>query len=232
MKSGLLYLVSTPIDDHSNLTAETVEFVKSEWERGSIIAVEEAKACRRRWLRFGLPKEAIADFVIYNEHNQKNDASQLVKELKSGKNILLFSDCGLPAFCDPGQYLVQECHRQGIRVSATACHNSPLLAFALSGFEAKEWVFRGFLPRNKEEYTKKLGQLVSESRVQLIMDTPYRLTKTLSSLSNAMPNRQALLALDLGMETERVKRGQLAKLCKEFSDIKAEFILVLGPKLL
>ena len=66
--------------------------------------MEDPKPARRAWIRFGLDRKFIDNFVYYNEQTRIDILEDLVKELKSGKNVYLLSDCGLPAFCDPGCY--------------------------------------------------------------------------------------------------------------------------------
>src|SRR5262245_28844563 len=136
MPSGTLTLVPTPIDEASPLESRALELLKAAAldPDHNLVVVEELKACRRRWLAWGLPRETIEHFRTYNEHDAASSSQALVQELKAGKNVFLMSDGGLPAFCDPGVELVDACHKARIRVTSTPFPHAPALAVALSGF--------------------------------------------------------------------------------------------------
>jgi 16S rRNA (cytidine1402-2'-O)-methyltransferase len=159
---GVLTLIPTPIDDESPLEALAFEALGQAFEKGSVIAVEEAKTCRRRWIRWGLAKEAIVGFVLYNEHTSLEEAPKLLEELRNGRNVFLMSDCGLPAFCDPGRLLVELCHQNKIKVTATPFSNSVALALALSGFPHERFIFEGFIPARGVDRTKALKRILKQ----------------------------------------------------------------------
>ena len=110
---GILYLIPTPIDNESKLHQDAVELIKTAPE-GSRFVVEDARPGRRRWLHYGLPREAIDDFICYNEQTHDLVRPEIIEVLSSGKNVFMMSDAGLPAFCDPGRALIEECHRKKI----------------------------------------------------------------------------------------------------------------------
>jgi 16S rRNA (cytidine1402-2'-O)-methyltransferase len=197
---------------------------------GTVLLVEEHKSARRLWLKAGLPREAIEKFVLYNEHNQQTDITALIKLLRSGKNIFLLSDCGLPAFCDPGQKLVKACHENKIKVTATAFANSIALAIALSGIEHGRFIFEGFLPANSQERSEKIGQLKRQVDVTVLMDTPYRMHKLIEELAAEMPERLAFLGVSLNASDEELIYGKLNDVLKRIPVDKKEFILILDKQ--
>src|SRR5690242_20457626 len=112
-----LILVPTPLQDDLPLESVALERLKADALKDNIVLlVEEHKVARQRWLKWGLPREAIEKFVLFNEHTQKETLPEVLKKLKAGNDVYLLSDCGLPAFCDPGQVLVDACHKQRIKV--------------------------------------------------------------------------------------------------------------------
>ncbi len=224
-----LILVPTPIDDESPLEPMALEKLRlATTDINSIIAVEDAKPGRRRWLHWGLPREAIESFVLYNEHTRSEQLPILLEELKNGKNVYLMSDGGLPAFCDPGQELVNACHDRGIQVTATPFCNSIALGIALSGFDHQKFLFGGFLPAKKELREIEWQNILKAKKTQVLMDTPYRLTKTMEELSNLSPQKQVFLGLNLNQPNEELFRGKARDVYKKVKGQKAEFILVLS----
>lgn len=227
---GTLTLIPTPIDDISLLEPTATQKLHSAVDSKDLIFVEEAKAGRRRWLHYGLPREAIENFVLYNEHTFKEAGDQAVAALKSGKNVFLMSDCGLPAFCDPGRRLVERCHYSKIKVTSTPFPNSISLAIALSGFPHERFVFEGFIPVNSANRAKAIKRIMNSSDVSVLMDTPYRLKKMLEELAAIDSEREAFIGLDLNHESEELFRDKLSKLNNKIDKSKREFVLVLGPK--
>ncbi|MCO4753175.1 MAG: hypothetical protein KC478_01770 [Bacteriovoracaceae bacterium] len=223
---GVLTLIPTPIDDENPLEQTAFNLLKNAVDSGDIIAVEEAKTCRRRWLHWGLPREAIENFVLYNEHTRDDQAQELMQELSSGKNVYLMSDCGLPAFCDPGRRLVNLCHERAIKVTAAPFANSIALAMALSGFDHDRFIFEGFIPARGSERTKALKRILSQKEVSIVMDTPYRLKTLLSEMKELNGKREVFIGMELNTSEEELVRGRLATLVAP--EGKKEFVMVIG----
>lgn len=233
--SGTLYLIPTPIDGESKLAPENYDLIVSACENveGSIFVMEDPKPARRAWLRFGLDRDFINDFVYYNEQTRGHQLRDLISQLKAGKDIYLMSDCGLPAFCDPGAELVNACHNEQIRVSSGKYNNSVSLALALSGFNHNKFNFYGFAPRKHPERSEELSYFIKSKVTSIIMDTPYRLHRLLQEVEELERgigiSGTYLIALDLNKATELVLRGKIKKIIKAVSAVeKREFILVRG----
>lgn len=226
-----LILIPTPIADELPLEPVAHEKLLSDALRDDVVLlVEEHKVGRQRWIKWGLPREAIEKFQLYNEHTQEKMAPEVVKLLKSGKRVYLLSDCGLPAFCDPGQGLVDLCHKQGIKVTATPFPNSIALAVALSGFSHQRFSFCGFVPVKEPEREQWIKTELKRPETQVWMETPYRLKKLLGDIAKTGTKREIFLGMDLGGSEERLLRGNVQLLTKQLGESeKREFVLVLGP---
>lgn len=227
---GTLVLVPTPIDDKHPLNTVALNMLLAAVENKDIICVEEAKEGRRRWLRFGLPRETIEEFHLYNEHTRKEKkGEELIGYLKKGKNVFLMSDCGLPAFCDPGQKLVDRCHDLNIKVTSTPFDNSIALAVALSGFPHDRFIFEGFIPVDSALRSKAVKRISNQKEVSVIMDTPYRMKKLIDELAQANPSRVAFIGIELNQDDETLLRSTLKQLSEKLKKEKKEFVIVLGP---
>jgi 16S rRNA (cytidine1402-2'-O)-methyltransferase len=159
----------------------------------------------------------------------------IISELKKSKNFFLMSDSGLPAFCDPGQTLVDACHLNSIQVTSTPFPNSIALAVALSGFSHQEFYFAGFLPVESGERKQKLVELSKLKCSMVLMDTPYRLQSLLKDLSDSpLKNRNLFLATQLNQPTEKCYRGPLQgknSIKDQIGDLnKVEFVMVLSAQ--
>jgi len=231
--SGTLYLIPTPIDETSPLEQCAFDLLNNAAindKENSVFVIEDLKPGRRRWLRFKLPRDIVEDFVLYNEHTAKSASHEVLTLLKKGKNVFMMSDGGLPAFCDPGRDLVELCHKNKVKVTATPFANSISLALALSGFNHNKFVFEGFLPIEKESRNKALNLLKKEKRTVILMDTPYRLKRLLEELGQVFGNqRELFVGLDLNSSEEELLRAVPSVLLKKITDFKREFIIILAP---
>jgi len=226
-----LILVPTPIqDDHPLESVALARLQEDSLKDDVVILVEEHKIGRQRWLKWGLPRETIEKFILFNEHTQEKIQGDVLKSLREGKRVYLLSDCGLPAFCDPGQLLVDACHKNGIRVTATPYPNSISLAIALSGFSHSSFVFSGFIPVKEPERSTWMKQELKRPETLIWMETPYRLVKLLEEFAKTGSSREIFLGMDLGSENELLLRGAAGSLVKKLgSQEKREFVLVVAP---
>ncbi|MNL45391.1 Ribosomal RNA small subunit methyltransferase I [compost metagenome] len=101
---------------------------------------------------------------------------------------------------------------------------------SLSGQRLDEFVFRGFLPAETESRGKALKELTKEHRAIIVMDTPYRLKKTMNDMKEHFSNRKFLLTLNLSQEDETVLEGTIDKVISGLKFEKAEFMLLIYPK--
>jgi len=227
-----LTLIPTPLQDDLPLETIALEKLKlRSLDEKTILLVEEHKVARNRWLRWGLPREAIEKFILYNEHTQVSLIPDIIKKLKSGSQAFLMSDCGLPAFCDPGQKLVEACHLAQLPVTATPFPNSISLALALSGFESSTFEFSGFIPHKSPEREQWLKAHLKKTTLQIWMDTPYRLKKLLAELEALKIEREICFALNLGAKDEMIVRGKWPRVFQKLQAIeKAEFILLIASR--
>lgn len=226
-----LILVPTPISD--DLPLETVakeKLLEDALKENVTLLVEEHKVARQRWLKWGLPREAIDKFILFNEHTQDKIREDVLKLLKNGHRVYLLSDCGLPAFCDPGQVLVDACHKRHIKVTATPFPNSISLAIALSGFSHDRFMFSGFVPVKDPERTLWMKKELKNNDTMVWMETPYRLHKILEELAKLTPERELFLGMDLGHSTESLLRGKANFILSRLKEgEKREFVLVVAP---
>ncbi len=231
---GILTLVPTSVTEEGLLPQKTTKELEVAWKAGAGICVEDEKPGRRRWLSWGLPREAISDFITYNEHTRDELDQEIVAALKKGKNYFLISDGGTPGFCDPGRSLIHLCHERGIAVRMVNCDNSLLPAVVLSGFTEGAFEFLGFPPKEKEERAKFFAEMFKKDHCQVFMDTPYRLRRVLQEVKEACPSSQStrphFLLMDIERPTEEYLWGPLNNLLEKKDLGKREFVWVFGPK--
>ena len=229
--SGKLIVVPTPLDETLPLEPIALAFLLQDSLSDQVLLlVEEHKVARQRWIKWGLPREAIDRFVLFNEHTQEDARDQILRDLRTGKTAYLMSDGGLPAFYDPGQKLVKACHEKGITVTSTPFPNSISLAVALSGIDHAQFTFAGFLSTDHGERKKEIDLIAARNETVVIMDTPYRLNALIADLgSSRLKSRKFFLATNLNSANERTFYGSFADIHKAAESLhKPEFVLVIS----
>jgi 16S rRNA (cytidine1402-2'-O)-methyltransferase len=149
-------------------------------------------------------------------------------QLVQGKQYALVSDCGTPAFADPGTYLIQKAIEFQIPVVPVPGASSLMALLSISPLPVNEFFFAGFLPRQTEARQAKLNTLAKMGKPIVLMDTPYRLEKLLGEVKSAFgKNRLITLALDLTLNSEKILHGTINEVAQVVGNRKSEFMLII-----
>lgn len=221
---GTLYIVGTPIGHHDDITLRALDVLRTV----DYIACEERKIALRLLARHEIEKE----LVEVNEHSEKEETDQIILDLAMGKHIALISDCGMPVFADPGTYLLKEAIDTGIHVTAVPGPTSLTTALSLAGFDAHRFYFHGFLSPKKEQRREELQTLRNIETPLVFLDAPYRLLQVLEDMRRILgKGRPAVVASDLTLPAEELRRGTLDALVRHFRENKRkrEFVIIVGP---
>ena len=218
----MLKIIATPIGNPGDITLRAIEALKA----ADLVIGEERREVSTLLKRIGVEKQEIQ---LLNEHTTDADVNELLK-LCAEKNVALVSDCGTPGFCDPGARLVEACRKANVQVTTLPGASSLMCLLSLSGTQIRDFVFAGFPPAEREERAQALRKHAADSRAVVLMDTPYRLGKLLSELSQLAGDRRALLGMDFTLETETIVEDTLKEMVGKIGDRKAEFMLLLYPE--
>ena len=221
IKQGKLFIVATPIGNYGDISLRALETLKL----ADAVACEEFREGSTLLKKLDVGEKKL---MILNEHNNKEGTEEIFQALLTGQTIALVSDCGTPAFADPGTTLIKRCMEYGIPVSSVPGASSLMAAISLSPLPLKEFYFAGFLPREESERREKLSFLKAQKIPIILMDTPYRMGKLLKEISISFgSNRLISLAVDLTMPSESLLHGPVGEVSKKMKDRKGEFILIL-----
>jgi 16S rRNA (cytidine1402-2'-O)-methyltransferase len=215
----MLYIVATPIGDTNEISLRALEILKS----AEVIICESTKEASKLLRVHGIAGKT---YELLNEHTTPDEVKALA-EICANKTAALVSDCGTPGFCDPGAHLVKLCRQKKIAVKSVLGASALMGLLSLSGERIDQFIFRGFLPAENEARKKALQDIQREKRPMILMDTPYRLKKTLGDLQEFFPKRRALLALNLTQTDETILEGTAENLMKQLPFEKAEFMILL-----
>jgi 16S rRNA (cytidine1402-2'-O)-methyltransferase len=220
---GTLYIVSTPIGNLNDITFRAVEVLK----QVDLIACEDTRRTKILLEKFGLAKNLIS----YYNYNERQRAEEIIRELKSGKNVALVSDSGTPGISDPGFVLIKRAIEENITVIPIPGPTAFICALVGSGLPMDEFVFVGFLPHKKGRKTK-LKKLSDEERTIILYESPHRLIKTLNEILEIFGDREIAVAKELTKIHEEFFRGKISEVLKKLTPdkIKGEFVIVISGK--
>jgi 16S rRNA (cytidine1402-2'-O)-methyltransferase len=152
-------------------------------------------------------------FFILNKHTAPEELAGFLKPLKSGIDMGLISEAGLPAIADPGAAVVALCHSEKIQVVASSGPSSIILALIASGFNGQQFTFHGYLPIERKDRTHKLKIIERDARqsnTQIFMETPFRNDKLFENILEACSADTSLcIATDITLPTEQIHNRKI-----------------------
>lgn len=215
----MLYVVATPIGEMNETSLRAVEVLK----QCAVIICESTKETSKFLRSQGITGK---QFEILDEHTKPEEIPNLAK-LCATQDVALVSDCGTPVFCDPGSMLIAECRKQKIATKPILGASSLMGLLSMSSQRIDQFLFRGFVPAETEARKKELATLQKEKRAIVIMDTPYRLQKTLQDLQEFFSKRKILICLNLSQADEQILEGSIQSIMSEIKHTKAEFMVLI-----
>lgn len=218
-----LYLVGTPLGNAGDLSPRALGILA----QADVIAAEDTRRTAELLRYFGFSNRLWS----YHQHNEHERGEKLLELLRGGSSVALVTDAGMPAISDPGEHLVDLCHRAGIRVKAVPGPSAGITALAMSGLPSEDFRFVGFLPVKGRPRRDLLESLKTYSGTSLLYEAPHRLRKTLADLAEAgMGGRALALGRELTKQYEEILRGTVSSLNTyyEANEPRGEYVLVLG----
>lgn len=225
-----LYVVATPIGNLSDLTPRMREALES----ADLIAAEDTRVTMKLLNQFDLKKP----MTSCHRHNEEGKAPQIVERmLAEDLTVALTCDAGTPGISDPGHLLVRACWEAGIPVEPVCGPTAVATCLSASGFDAREFAFYGFLPREKKALSDKLdGIRRAGIPVFVLYESPHRIVDLVESLAEKWPQCSLCVCSDLTKRYERLYRGPapevLAQLQANPSVEKGEYCLAVDLSML
>ena len=221
---GTLYVVATPIGNLQDLSPRAVETLK----QADRIIAEDTRVTMKLCQVFGLH----ARLVSCHRHNEDNKAPGLAEEiLEQNLTAALVTDAGTPCISDPGHEVVAACVERGIPVIPIPGCCAGIAAVSVSGFDAREFAFYGFLPREKKALREKLRQIAGGIRVAVVHESPFRIIGLTETILEEIPDCRMAVCCDLTKMHEKTLYGSpqsvLTALRENEKAEKGEYCVVL-----
>lgn len=216
--SATLYLIPCPISDDTAVADVTPIANQSIIDSLDYFIVENVRSARRFLSKSGYAKAIDeATFVELNEHTTSpTEIALMIEPLKAGRSAGVISEAGVPAVADPGQAVVELCHKHNIRVVPLVGPSSILMAVMASGLSGQSFAFNGYLPIKEPERSKTIKRLESRARTehqsQLFIEAPYRNVKLLEQMLKSLnPDTRLCIACDITSKSEYIRTQSVAQ---------------------
>ena len=217
-----LYIVPTPIGNLDDITLRAINTLKS----SDLILSEDTRHAKKLLSHYKISTK-VKSYHLNNEHKKVNE---YIKLMLNGKTISLITDAGTPCISDPGFLLVREAIKNEIKITCLPGPTALIPAIVLSGLSSDAFIFEGFLPRKKGRKSK-LKQISQNAMTTIIYESPYRIIKTLSDLSDFLGgDREISVSREISKIYEETFRGSVNHALEHFSDkkIKGEFVICIN----
>jgi len=216
-----LTIVPTPIGNLEDITFRAIRVLKE----ADLILAEDTRTTGFLLKHYEIQNK----MQSHHKFNEHKTVETITSRIKGGENIALVSDAGTPAISDPGFLLVRECVRQGVEVECLPGATAFVPALVVSGLPNEKFCFEGFLPQKKGRQTR-LKELSTESRTIIFYESPFRLVKTLSQLSEYMgTDRSVSVSREISKLHEETVHGTLNQVIAHFTvnDPRGEIVIIL-----
>jgi len=223
----LLILIPTPIGNISDISFRALKAL----EDAEIILSEDTRVTKKLLQilkeRFSITPK-VQKYISLHSHNEDD----FVKNLKVdffNQNVIFVTDAGMPCISDPGAKLVDFCIKNGVEYDILSGANALLLAYASSGFLEKEFIFFGFLHNRGKERNEELHSILNSKFNTIIYESPERILKLLSEISDIDKDRELFLTKELTKLHQKRFRGTAFKLLEELKsqNLNGEWVVVI-----
>lgn len=218
LEGNMLTLVATPIGRLDEITLRALDALKN----ADVIICESTKETSKLLKHLDIKAKK---YEVLDEHSTPDDL-QILVQLCATSNVCLVSDCGTPAFCDPGNNLIFLCRQKNIPVASALGASSLMGLLSLSSERLRRFQFIGFLAAENVAREKEWQAVRKIKEPFVLMDTPYRLKKMIEECRLHLADRKILLALNLSQENETILEGSPKSVQSALKFEKAEFMIL------
>ena len=233
---GTLYIVATPIGNLEDITVRaiktlfSVDYIACEDTRrsGQLLQNLESGIMNHEFDINILKKPRL---ISYYDEVEAVKTPEIIDILENGNDVALVSDAGTPLISDPGYKLVRECAKRDIKVVSIPGATPVISALVSSGLPANQFLFMGFLPKNKNKRIELLKDtlycfdtLESMRPTVIFFETVKRLEESLLDIKEIFGDMEIVIARELTKMHEEIWRGKISAAIKR--EFKGEIVVL------
>lgn len=219
----MLHIIATPIGNLADLTPRALEAFKT----AELIACEDTRRTWQLLTHFGIPRP---EMISYRQGNEERITERIIAAVEAGREVALCSDGGYPGISDPGYRLIRACAQKSVPYEVIPGASAVNVALLMSGLSTSSFTFRGFPPRGPGAIRNWFAEDKDKEHTLICFESPFRVGPTLEAAFEVLGDREAAVCIELTKLHERVFRGYLGDLAKEFSNakVKGEVAIVIA----
>jgi 16S rRNA (cytidine1402-2'-O)-methyltransferase len=194
-----------------------------------IIAAEDSRRFHRLCADIGVT--FTGKVISFFDGNETERSEEILQHLRSGKNVLVVSDAGMPTISDPGFRLARDAMAENLEVRVIPGPSAPVMAIVLSGLATDRFTFEGFTPRAVGARQATFEALRFEERTMVFFEAPHRLVESLQYARSIFgSDRRGAICREMTKTYEETIRGTLTELLQwaESKEVLGEITLVIA----
>ncbi len=219
----MLHVIATPIGNLGDLSPRALAAFKA----APLIACEDTRRTWQLLSAFGVPRP---EMISYRQGNEEHVARRIAAAVREGREVALCSDGGYPAISDPGYRLIRKCAQEGLPYEVIPGASAVNVALLMSGLSTSSFIFKGFPPRGPGAIRNWFKEEQAHEHTLVFYESPFRIAATLQAALEVFGDREAAVCIELTKMHERVSRGYLSDLVREYENakVKGEVALVIA----
>jgi 16S rRNA (cytidine1402-2'-O)-methyltransferase len=211
----MLHVVATPIGNLGDISARALDMLR----KASLIACEDTRRTWQLLTHFEIPRP---EMISYRQGNEERISNIVIDAVNAGKEVVLCSDGGYPGISDPGFRLIRACAKGGVPYDVVPGACAVEVALLSSGLSTSSYTFRGFPPRGPGAIRNWFAEDKDKEHTLICYESPFRIAETLKAAYDVLGDREAAVCIELTKLHERISRGYLADLVREYDGVKVK----------
>src|SRR3989344_4632744 len=200
LTTGKLSIVATPIGNLGDLTFRALWNLKE----CTCVYAEDTRVTLSLVNLWGFRKPVFR----LDAATEGKKAGEIIARLQGGEHVAYVTDAGTPGISDPGARLVALVRKESpdVKIEAVPGPSALTAALSIAGIDATTFTFLGFLPHKKGRQTA-LKQIAKSEVPVVLYESPHRILKLLSELSEMSSHCRVTIARELTKIHEEVLTG-------------------------
>jgi 16S rRNA (cytidine1402-2'-O)-methyltransferase len=227
----VLTFVPTPIGNLEDISFRSLNALKD----AELILCEDTRVTKQllnlinQKLNFPIDTQSKQFLSVHSHNEEKYTSNEFLLTFKE-KNCAYVSDAGMPCVSDPGAILVDFCIKNEISYDVIPGANALLTAYAMSGFNQKEFLFYGFLPHKAGNRKSPLYDLMNSEYLIILYESPHRIMQLLEEINALNPSKEIFLVKELTKMYQKSFKGKICDILEQFKtvDTRGEWVVILS----
>ncbi len=228
----MITFVPTPIGNLLDISFRAIEALKD----SELILCEDTRVTKKLInlisQKLDIQIDSNKEFLSVHSHNEDKFTTPQYIDIYKEQNVVYLSDAGMPCVSDPGAILVDCCIKNNISYDVLPGANALLTAYAMSGFNQKEFTFYGFLPHKSNNRKAPLNDILNSEYLTILYEAPHRIEQLIQELYHLEPLREIFMVKELTKIHQTTFKGTIGDIYEKFSsiDTRGEWVVIIDGK--